>query len=143
VVIITAQKEIELPPYHMYEAVLADNRSQSDKIFVRSAGQSVESALYELLSCTNDLIMMVIKDTRVSPNKVKFLKKSLDQDETKDHGDEARQGVNKLNQSPEEEESKLPHHALGRPLEATDEEEMEREQHAEAFLRELASIVNS
>jgi hypothetical protein len=143
VVIITAQKEIELPPYHMYEAVLADNRSQSDKIFVRSAGQSVESALYELLSCTNDLIMMVIKDTRVSPNKVKFLKKSLGQDETKDHGDEARQGVNKLNQSPEEEESKLPHHALGRPLEATDEEEMEREQHAEAFLRELASIVNS
>jgi hypothetical protein len=56
----------------VYGAVIAEDRSQGNRIFLRALSQyNIETALRDLLSLTNDLVKEVIKDTPVKSVEVK------------------------------------------------------------------------
>jgi hypothetical protein len=101
---------------HLYTAVIAEHRSQGDKIFLKAQyWHNVKRALLDLLSLTTELVHEVITDTPVSSLRIKPLGKPLIQDNinVEAHGGETEEDVNKPNHSPEEEEMKRFHHALG------------------------------
>jgi hypothetical protein len=66
----------------VYGAVIAEDRSQGNRIFLRALSQyNIETALRDLLSLTNDLVKDVIKDIPIKGLGVKGLEiKPLNQD---------------------------------------------------------------
>jgi hypothetical protein len=66
----------------IYGAVIAEDRSQGNRIFLRALSQyNIETALRDLLSLTNDLVKEVIKDIPVKGLEVKGLEiKPVNQD---------------------------------------------------------------
>ena len=120
VVIVTSFEPYPHSHKQFYNAFIAEARGQSDKIFLRSLGPSLEQALLNLLCLTNVRVGSVTKDVPVDSVQAKHLKQNV----TKPKGQEAETGQNisEPQQSSEEEATRNFHQALGRLLDMVSKE---------------------
>jgi len=105
VVIVTSFEPYPHSHKQIYNAFIAEARGQSDRIFLRSLGSSLEQALLNLLCLTNVRVGTVTKDMPVVFVQVK----TLDQNVTKDksHKDETGRTTIDSVQSLEKEKMRL------------------------------------
>ena len=90
------------------QAVIAEDRTQGNKIFLKSrAHGSHEHALRDLLCSVTKLVGDVIKDTPATALQVKHLNQI--NIKTNDYGDKSEKEVKKPKQSPKDEELKVSH----------------------------------